>query len=237
MDKAEKNLMQELKGIVNDAGEHLNDEWKVLQLKLIANSKEMSEKCFEEMPNLKAIVHCGMAISKEKFEEDDGTNFVGPSLKDYHDITGEQSPGHCRMRPVVGIKKTDYVNEFFEDKMRIISMYDKLNYISLMVHVKYKESKEIVIMSQPNGIGFIKYQNGVEISSDYILFDDSHKTVTKAVGKKLSSKQLALFTDVAEAQVVPARMKELKPGLMELLIASIPEDSQFPWVDEDEEDN
>ena len=231
------DILKELESIVNAAGTDLTREWEDLQCKLLTASKPVTEQHFERDPQVKAVIATGKLISQEEFEHDDGAEKVGPSLEDYKDLMGTIA-GACRMTANVGLRSVSDVNKFLDEKALVCSLYEKTNYISLLVHVKYSKM-DVLAMSTDSGVAVLLDKKDKESQFMYLYFDATKEQEAEVERnfKTLPKSVQEMVLNMAEAQLAPPRLKKESPKMWNLLVAALNEAGKDLFSDKEDEDD
>ena len=235
-DNNNDDILKELESIVNAAGNNLSLEWEALQCKLLTASKPVTEQHFDRDPKVRAVIATGKLISQEEFEHDDGAEKVGPSLEDYKDLQGTIA-GACRMTANVGLKSVSDVNKFLDEKALICSLYEKTNYVSLFIHVKYSKM-DVLAMSTPSGVAVLLDKKDKESQFMYLYFDATEEQEAEVERNfhTLPKSVQEMVVNMAEAQIAPPKMKKESPKMWNLLIAALKEADKDMFADEEDED-
>lgn len=222
--KEEKKLLDELKHIVNGASRDIDKEWQALQIKLLTESRQLTQEVFEQDNNVKALLCVGQLISQEQFEDkDDAVATVGPTKDDYKPFGSESSPHYCRMQPAVGVKSIKSMLHFLHEKSLVCSLYHNTNYVSLLLHAKFDKS-EMLAMTAPQGITIILDHKDKGERTFYLSFDadDEDKERTECY-RALNNNQREMIIDLIEAQVIPRKLKKDQPKMWALMIETLSE--------------
>lgn len=230
----EHDLLGELEGIVNGAFSGIKDEWQELQIRLMQQSRQMTDEFLESNEQVKAMLCVGTIISKEQFDSDDGVEVVGPNGAEYIGI-GSGSPVHARMQPAVGVASAGDMYRFLTEKHLVCSLYEATDYVSLLMHAKYKNST-LVAMSSPNGIAVSLERKDEPDYVFYLMFDEEVESKIKHHLGVLSSKQRDLLMHLCEAQVVAPKMKKTQPKIWAMMIEAIKEYQPNEFLDPTEGD-
>ena len=229
------DILKELESIVNAAGTDLTREWEDLQCKLLRESKPVTEQHFERDPQVKAVIATGKLISQDEYEHDDGAEKVGPTLEDYKDLQGTLA-GACRMTANVGLRSASDVNKFLDEKALICSLYERTNYVSLLVHVKYNKM-DMLAMSTPSGVAVLLDKKDKESQFMYLYFDTT-KVQEAEVERNFNSLPKSvqeIVLNMAEAQIAPPKMKKESPKMWNLLLEALKEANKDMFADEDDD--
>ena len=229
------DILKELESIVNAAGTDLTREWEDLQCKLLRESKPVTEQHFERDPQVKAVIATGQLISQDEYEHDDGAEKVGPTLEDYKDLEGTLA-GACRMTANVGLRSVSDVNKFLDEKALVCSLYEKTNYVSLFIHVKYSKM-DVLAMSTPSGVAVLLDKKDKESQFMYLYFDAT-KVQEAEVERNfhtLPKSVQEMVVNMAEAQIAPPKMKKESPKMWNLLVAALKEADKDLFADEDDD--
>ena len=217
----EHELLGELESVVKDAFQGIKSEWQALQIRLLENSRHMTDEFLSEHEEIKAILCVGSVISEEQFNADDGVQLVGPVLEEYQGV-GSGEAVHARMTPVVGVKTTADMYKFLRDKSLVCSLYEATDYVTLFMHAKFKNSS-LIAMSSPNGIAVTLERTDKPEHSFYLMFDDETKQTIKQTIGVLSEKQRDLLMHLCEAQIVAPKFKASQPKIWAMMIEAIKE--------------
>lgn len=217
----EHELLGELEGIVNNAFSGIKDEWQELQIRLLQESRQMTDEFLEANEEVKAMLCVGTIISKSQFDADDDVEQVGPGREEYAGV-GSGSPVHARMQPAVGVASAADMYKFLSEKHLVCSLYEATDYVSLFMHAKYKNSS-LIAMSTPNGIAVSLERKDEPDHVFYLMFDDETETKIKSTLGILSSKQRDLLMHLCEAQLVAPKMKKTQPKIWAMMIEAIKE--------------
>ena len=229
------DILKELESIVNAAGTDLTREWEDLQCRLLTASKPVTEQHFDRDPKVRAVIATGKLISQEEFEHDDGAEKVGPSLEDYKELQGTVA-GACRMTANVGLRSVSDVNKFLDEKALICSLYEKTDYVSLFIHVKYSKM-DVLAMSTDSGVAVLLDKKDKESQFMYLYFDAT-KVQEAEVERNfhtLPKSVQEMVVNMAEAQIAPPKMKKESPKMWNLLIAALKEADKDMFADEDDD--
>lgn len=217
----EHELLGELESVVKDAFQGIKSEWQALQIRLLENSRSMTDEFLSEHEEIKAILCVGSVISEEQFNADDGVQLVGPALEEYQGV-GSGDAVHARMTPVVGVKTTADMYKFLRDKSLVCSLYEATDYVTLFMHAKFKNST-MLAMSSPNGVAVTVEHNDKPSKTFYLMFDDEKMERVKQTVGKLNDKQRDLLMELCEAQVIAPQFKKSQPKIWEMMIETIKE--------------
>lgn len=229
------DILKELESIVNAAGTDLTREWEDLQCRLLKESKPVTEQHFERDPKVKAVIATGRLISQDEYEDEDGAEKVGPTLEDYKDLQGTLA-GACRMTANVGLRSVSDVNKFLDEKALVCSLYEKTDYVSLFIHVKYSKM-DVLAMSTPSGVAVLLDKKDKESQFMYLYFDAT-KVQEAEVERNfhtLPKSVQEMVVNMAEAQIAPPKMKKESPKMWNLLIAALKEADKDMFADEDDD--
>jgi len=225
---AEFDVLHQLETIANDEGKVIDNEWQALQMRLMQESRVISSNLFSEKGDIVNAVLCvGYQIDKEQFDADDGVEQIGPKSSEYP-ATGPNS-GYARMTPAVGVKSATDMYRFLSDKTLVCSLYEVTNYVSLFMHVKYKQS-ELIAMSTPAGIAIALEPKDGETVEFYIKFEKMDKQRAKETLGKLSDKQRAVIMEMCEAQMVAPDIKAQHPKMWAMMIEAIKENGSNAFL-------
>ena len=119
----EHDVLGELESVVKDAFSGIKSEWQELQMRLLRESRKMTDDFLAEHTDVKAMLCVGTMISEEQFSDpDDGIEVVGPAMAEYIGV-GSGEPVHARMSPAVGVKSAGDMYKFLSDKSLVCSLY------------------------------------------------------------------------------------------------------------------
>lgn len=218
----EHDVLGELESVVKDAFSGIKSEWQELQMRLLRESRQMTDEFLAENTEVKAMLCVGTIISEGQFSDpDDGIEVVGPTLSEYIGV-GSGEPVHARMSPAVGVKSAGDMYKFLSDKALVCSLYEATSYVSLFMHAKFKNSS-LIAMSSPNGIAVTLESNDKPEHSFYLMFDDETKQTIKQTIGVLSEKQRDLLMHLCEAQIVAPKFKASQPKIWAMMIEAIKE--------------
>lgn len=230
----EHDVLGQLEGVVNDAYSGIKGEWQELQIRLLRESRKMSDDLLSSNDEIKAVLCVGQVITEEQFSDpDDGIKVVGPNQGEYEGI-GLGSPVHARMSPAVGVKSALDMYKFLKEKHLVCSLYEATNYVTLFMHAKFKNS-ELMAMSSPNGVAVLLERKDKPEHSFYLMFDgEGAKNIKKNLGV-LSEKQLDIIMELCEAQIVAPKFKESQPKIWAMMIEAIKEYQPNEFLTEGDE--
>ncbi len=218
----EHDVLGELENVVKDAFSGIKSEWQELQMRLLRESRQMTDEFLAENTEVKAMLCVGTIISEAQFSDpDDDTQVVGPAMAEYIGV-GSGDPVHARMQPAVGVHSAADMFKFLSDKALVCSLYEATDYVSLFMHAKFKNSS-LIAMSSPNGIAVTLERNDKPDHSFYLMFDDETKETIKQTIGVLSQKQSDLLMHLCEAQIVAPKFKESQPKIWAMMIEAIKE--------------
>lgn len=217
----EHELLGELESVVNNAFSGIKDEWQELQIRLLHESRQMTDEFLDSHEEVKAMLCVGTIISQSQFEADDDVEQVGPGREEYAGV-GSGDPVHARMQPAVGVASAADMYKFLSEKHLVCSLYEATDYVSLFMHAKYKNSS-LIAMSTPNGIAVSLERKDEPAHVFYLMFDDETESKIKSTLGVLSSKQRDLLMHLCEAQVVAPKMKKTQPKIWAMMIEAIKE--------------
>lgn len=229
------DILKELESIVNAAGTDITREWEDLQCRLLKESKPVTEQQFDRDPKVKAVIATGRLISQDEYEDEDGAEKVGPTLDDYKGLEGTLA-GACRMTANVGLRSVSDVNKFLDEKALVCSLYEKTNYVSLFIHVKYSKM-DVLAMSTPSGVAVLLDKKDKESQFMYLYFDAT-KVQEAEVERNfhtLPKSVQEMVVNMAEAQIAPPKMKKESPKMWNLLVAALKEADKDLFADEDDD--
>lgn len=229
------DILKELESIVNAAGTGITREWEDLQCRLLKESKPVTEQHFDRDPKVKAVIATGRLISQDEYEDEDGAEKVGPTLNDYKGLEGTLA-GACRMTANVGLRSVSDVNKFLDEKALVCSLYEKTNYVSLFIHVKYSKM-DVLAMSTPSGVAVLLDKKDKESQFMYLYFDAT-KVQEAEVERNfhtLPKSVQEMVVNMAEAQIAPPKMKKESPKMWNLLVAALKEADKDLFADEDDD--
>jgi hypothetical protein len=229
------DILKELESIVNAAGTDITREWEDLQCRLLKESKPVTEQHFERDPQVKAVIATGRLISQNEYEDEDGAEKVGPTLDDYKGLESTLA-GACRMTANVGLRSVSDVNKFLDEKALVCSLYEKTDYVSLFIHVKYSKM-DVLAMSTPSGVAVLLDKKDKESQFMYLYFDAT-KVQEAEVERNfhtLPKSVQEMVVNMAEAQIAPPKMKKESPKMWNLLIAALKEADKDMFADEDDD--
>jgi hypothetical protein len=228
----EFDVLHQLEAIANDAGKVIDDEWKALQMRLMQESRVISQNLFQDQGEAVSAVLCvGYQIDKEQFDADDGVEQIGPKGSEYP--TSGANSGYARMTPAVGVKLPGEMYKFLSDKTLVCSLYEVTNYVSLFMHVKYKQS-ELIAMTTPAGIAITLEPKNGEAVQFYLKFDIIDKDIAKETLAKLSDKQREVIMELCEAQMIAPELKAKHPKMWNLMIEAIKENGSNAFLNGDD---
>ena len=230
MSKEEEfDVLHQLEAIANDAGKVIDDEWRALQIRLMQESRVISQNLFKDQgKDVSAVLCVGYQIDKEQFDADDGVEQIGPKGSEYP--TSGSNSGYARMTPAVGVKLPSEMYKFLSDKTLVCSLYEVTNYVSLFMHVKYKQS-ELIAMTTPAGIAITLEPKDGEPVQFYLRFEAIDKTIAKETLAKLSDKQREVIMELCEAQMIAPELKAKHPKMWDLMIEAIKENGSNAFLD------
>jgi len=217
----EYDVLGQLESVVNDAFSGIKGEWQELQMRLLQESRQMTDEFLAENTEVKAMLCVGTIISKNQFDSDDGVEVVGPAMADYKGV-GCGDPVHARMQPAVGVGSATDMQKFLSDKALVCSLYEATDYVSLFMHAKFKNSS-LIAMSTPNGIAVTLERSQKPDHTFYLMFDDETKQTIKQTIGVLSDKQRDLLMHLCEAQIVAPKFKQSQPKIWAVMIEAIKE--------------
>ena len=217
----EYDVLGQLESVVNDAFSGIKGEWQELQMRLLQESRQMTDEFLAENEEVKAMLCVGTLISKNQFDSDDGVEVVGPAMADYIGV-GSGDPVHARMQPAVGVGSAADMYKFLSDKAHVCSLYEATDYVSLFMHAKFKNSS-LIAMSTPNGIAVTLERSQKPDHTFYLMFDDETKQTIKQTIGVLSEKQRDLLMHLCEAQIVAPKFKASQPKIWAVMIEAIKE--------------
>jgi hypothetical protein len=217
----EYDVLGQLESVVNDAFSGIKGEWQELQMRLLQESRQMTDEFLAENEEVKAMLCVGTLISKNQFDSDDGVEVVGPAMADYIGV-GSGDPVHARMQPAVGVGSAADMYKFLSDKALVCSLYEATDYVSLFMHAKFKNSS-LIAMSTPNGIAVTLERSQKPDHTFYLMFDDETKQTIKQTIGVLSEKQRDLLMHLCEAQIVAPKFKASQPKIWAVMIEAIKE--------------
>ena len=229
------DILKELESIVNAAGTDITREWEDLQCRLLKESKPVTEQHFDRDPKVKAVIATGRLISQDEYEDEDGAEKVGPTLDDYKGLEGTLA-GACRMTANVGLRSVSDVNKFLDEKALVCSLYEKTNYVSLFIHVKYSKM-DVLAMSTPSGVAVLLDKKDKESQFMYLYFDTT-KVQEAEVERNfhtLPKSVQEMVVNMAEAQIAPPKMKKESPKMWNLLLEALKEANKDMFADEDDD--
>jgi hypothetical protein len=218
----EYDVLGQLESVVNDAFSGIKGEWQELQMRLMRESRQMTDEFLAENTEVKAMLCVGTIISEGQFSDpDDGIQTVGPAMADYIGV-GSGDPVHARMQPAVGVGSAADMYKFLSDKALVCSLYEATDYVSLFMHAKFKNSS-LIAMSTPNGIAVTLERSQKPDHTFYLMFDDETKQTIKQTIGVLSEKQRDLLMHLCEAQIVAPKFKASQPKIWAVMIEAIKE--------------
>ena len=230
MSKEEEfDVLHQLESIANDAGKVIEDEWKALQMRLMQESRVISENLFDDKgEEVSAVLCVGYQIDKDQFDADDGVEQIGPKSSEYPTLS--PNSGYARMTPAVGVKLPGEMYKFLSDKTLVCSLYEVTNFVSLFMHVKYKQS-ELIAMTTPAGIAIALEPKDGDAVQFYLKFDIMDKDLAKQTLGKLSDKQRAVIMELCEAQMIAPEIKAKHPKMWAMMIEAIKENGSNAFLD------
>ena len=218
----EHDVLGELESVIKDAFSGIKGEWQELQMRLLRESRQMTDEFLAENTEVKAMLCVGTIISEGQFSDpDDGIQVVGPDISEYQGV-GSGDPVHARMSPAVGVGSAGDMYKFLSDKSLVCSLYEATDYVTLFMHAKFKNSA-LIAMSSPNGIAVTLERKDKPDHSFYLMFDDETKETIKGTIGTLSDKQRDLLMELCEAQIVAPQFKKSQPKIWEMMIEAIKE--------------
>ena len=218
-----EDILKELEQIVNDAGKVIDKEYDQSQIELlVASSKRMRETLFAEDDELKSVLMVGTYISKADWDRDesmnDGSNTVGPTYEQMIDMSSQLK--RCGMKAAIGVKSVSHMLDFFEEQSMMCVLYEKTNYISLLLGVQHSLTCFVTYMTTESGIGVMRERDGHEPETWYVTFDPKGRDHSEKISELLTEKQNAIASYLCQYQQYPAKTKREYPklweGLMEL---------------------
>jgi hypothetical protein len=72
----EYDVLGQLESVVNDAFSGIKGEWQELQMRLLQESRQMTDEFLAENEEVKAMLCVGTLISKNQFDSDDARKNV-----------------------------------------------------------------------------------------------------------------------------------------------------------------
>jgi hypothetical protein len=218
----EHDVLGELESVIKDAFSGIKGEWQELQMRLLRESRQMTDEFLAENTEVKAMLCVGTIISEGQFSDpDDGIQVVGPDISEYQGV-GSGDPVHARMSPAVGVGSAGDMYKFLSDKSLVCSLYEATDYVTLFMHAKFKNSA-LIAMSSPNGIAVTLERKDKPDHSFYLMFDDETKETIKGTIGTLSDKQKHLLMELCEAQIVAPQFKKTQPKIWDMMIETIKE--------------
>ena len=136
----------------------------------------------------------------------------------------------------VGLRSVSDVNKFLDEKALVCSLYEKTNYVSLFIHVKYSKM-DVLAMSTPSGVAVLLDKKDKESQFMYLYFDAT-KVQEAEVERNfhtLPKSVQEMVVNMAEAQIAPPKMKKESPKMWNLLIAALKEADKDMFADEDDD--
>jgi hypothetical protein len=136
----------------------------------------------------------------------------------------------------VGLRSASDVNKFLDEKALVCSLYERTNYVSLLVHVKYNKM-DMLAMSTPSGVAVLLDKKDKESQFMYLYFDTT-KVQEAEVERNFNSLPKSvqeIVLNMAEAQIAPPRMKKESPKMWNLLLEALKEANKDMFADEDDD--